>query len=62
VSRRAARDPAGAPQTSARPALGRTSLQAILTSVDLPAPFGPSRPTSSPSSTSRSTPTSAVEP
>jgi len=28
-------------------------------SVDLPAPFGPSRPTSSPSATSRSTPPSA---
>ena len=28
----------------ASPALGRTSPQAIFTSVDLPAPFGPSRP------------------
>src|SRR3954454_12421286 len=48
------------PHTSARPALGRTSPQAIFTSVDLPAPFGPSKPTSSPSSTSSSTPPSAV--
>ena len=45
----------------ARPAVGRTSPQAILTRVDLPAPFGPSRPTSSPSPTSRSTPTSALD-
>ncbi len=58
--RRAAGDPAGAPQTSTLPALARTSPQAIFTSVDLPAPFGPSSPTSCPSSTSRSTPESAV--
>ena len=45
--------------TSAVPPLGRTSPTAIFTSVDLPAPFGPSRPTSSPSPTSRSTPFSA---
>ena len=38
----------------------RTSPQAIFTSVDLPAPFGPSSPTSSPGWTSRSTPASAT--
>ena len=31
----------GAPHTAAVPAVGRTSPQAIFTSVDLPAPFGP---------------------
>jgi hypothetical protein len=62
IAQRGARrgEPAGAPATSAVPALGRTRPQAIFTSVDLPAPFGPSRPTSSPSATSRSTPPSAV--
>ena len=40
-------------------ASARTSPTAIFTSVDLPAPFGPSSPTSSPSSTARSTPFSA---
>ena len=46
VAERAARlgEPAGAPDTSAGPALGRTSPQAIFTSVDLPAPFGPEQP------------------
>src|SRR5687768_10968415 len=43
----------------AAPAVGRTSPQAILTSVLLPAPLGPSRPTSSPSPTVRLTPLSA---
>ena len=38
------------------PGVGRTRPQAIFTSVDLPAPLGPSRPNSSPSPTSRSTP------
>src|SRR5207302_4565493 len=52
-------DPAGAPPTSTRPVDGRTSPHAIFVSVDLPAPFGPSSPTSSPSPTSRSTPPSA---
>ncbi len=47
--------PHGRRQISAVPSVGRTSPQAILTSVDLPAPFGPSRPSSSPSPTSRST-------
>ena len=45
----------------AAPAVGRTSPQAIFTSVDLPAPFGPSRPTSSPSPTSRLTPLRALD-
>src|SRR5205823_112732 len=52
-------DPARAPHTSARPDVGRTRPHAILTRVDFPAPFGPSRPTSSLSPTSRSTPLSA---
>ena len=47
------------PATSAAPPVGRTRPTAIFTSVDLPAPFGPSSPTSSPSPTSRSTPFSA---
>src|SRR6185312_12095062 len=58
-SARAARLPARAPATSAWPRVARTSPTAIFTSVDLPAPFGPSSPTSSPSSTERSTPLSA---
>ena len=56
---RAAGEPAGEPATSIRPPLGRTRPHAILTSVDLPAPFGPSSPTISPSPTATSTPTSA---
>ena len=56
---RAAREPARVPQTSAAPPVGRTSPTAIFTSVDFPAPFGPSSPTSSPSPTERSTPESA---
>ena len=55
-SARAAGEPAGSPATSASPPDGRTRPQAIFTSVDLPAPFGPSSPTSSPGWTSRSTP------
>src|SRR5688572_29844219 len=42
------------------PAVGRTRPQATFTSVDLPAPFGPSRPNSSPVPTSRSRPCSAT--
>ena len=49
-------EPAGAPPSLAAPLVGRTSPHAILTSVDLPAPLGPSSPTSSPSPTSRLTP------
>ena len=48
------------PPPRASPPDGRTSPQAIFTSVDLPAPFGPSSPTSSPGWTSRSTPASAT--
>ena len=60
MAARAGAEPAGAPSTSARPPLARTRPQAIFVSVDLPAPFGPSRPSSSPRSTSRSTPPSAT--
>ena len=62
VAERGARGPragAGAGDLGGAGASARTSPTAILTSVDLPAPFGPSRPTSSPSPTSRSTPFSA---
>ena len=38
----------------------RTRPQAIFVRVDFPAPFGPSRPSSSPGATSRSTPPSAT--
>ena len=38
-------------RATALPLVGRTSPHAIFTSVDLPAPFGPSSPTSSPSPT-----------
>ena len=41
------------PHAIAVPSVGRTSPQAIFVSVDLPAPLGPSRPTSSPSPTSQ---------
>ncbi len=47
------------PLTVALPLVGRTSPQTIFTNVDLPAPLGPSRPTSSPSPTLRSIPFSA---
>ena len=60
MAARAGAEPAGAPSTSARPPLARTRPQAIFVSVDLPAPFGPSRPSSSPRSTCRSTPPSAT--
>ena len=49
----------GRPSTCAPPLDALTRPQAIFVSVDLPAPFGPSRPRSSPGSTSRSTPSSA---
>ena len=60
AARRALGEPAGAPHTRTLPPDGRTNPQALLTSVDLPAPLGPSSPTSSPSATTRSTPRSAV--
>ena len=56
---RGARAGARAGDLARRRRSARTSPTAIFTSVDLPAPFGPSRPTSSPSPTSRSTPFSA---
>ena len=52
--------PAGSPSTRASPPDGRTRPHAIFTSVDFPAPLGPSSPTSSPGWTSRSTPASAA--
>jgi hypothetical protein len=58
-ARRAGAEPAGVPHTLTLPLDGRTSPAALLTSVDLPAPLGPSSPTSSPSPTVRSTPRSA---
>jgi len=44
------------PQTSARPASGRSSVARIRTMVVLPAPLGPSRPRTVPGGTLRSTP------
>jgi hypothetical protein len=41
------------------PALGWTKPQAIFVNVDLPAPLGPSSPTSSPGPISNDTPRSA---
>ena len=49
----------GAAHLARCPPTGGTRPAAILTSVDLPAPLGPSRPTSSASPTVRSTPRSA---
>src|SRR5204863_6956164 len=48
------------PSSSARPVSGSSSVARIRTSVVLPAPFGPSRPKTMPSGTSRSTPARAV--
>ena len=50
---RARRSPSGAPRTWPEPALGRTRPSSSLMVVVLPAPFGPSRPTSSPRPTVR---------
>ena len=47
------------PATVARPASARSRVARIRTVVVLPAPFGPSRPRTVPSSTTRSTPSSA---
>src|SRR5262245_4925369 len=49
------------PATSAVPAVGGRSVVSIRMSVDLPAPFGPSRPKISPSSTPKLTPPTAVK-
>ena len=48
-----ARSPSGAPRTWPEPALGRTRPSSSLMVVVLPAPFGPSSPTSSPRPTVR---------
>src|SRR6478672_3686466 len=48
-----------APATVARPAVGVSSVVSIRRVVVLPAPFGPRKPTISPSSTVRSTPRTA---
>jgi len=47
------------PATRAVPAVGWTSVQSILMVVDLPAPFGPRNPNTSPAATSKSTPRTA---
>ncbi len=47
------------PMTRAVPAVGGSRVVRILTAVVLPAPFGPSRPSTVPVSTSRSIPHSA---
>ena len=47
------------PATSARPESGCVSVASVRTVVDLPAPFGPSRPNTSPSRTANETPSSA---
>src|SRR5579864_7631557 len=49
------------PLTVARPDVGAMSVVSIRMSVDFPAPFGPSRPKTSPSSTSKVTPLTAVK-
>src|SRR5581483_5804175 len=46
----------GSPSSSTRPRRGRISPLIALSTVDLPAPFGPIRQTTSPASTVRSTP------
>ena len=48
-----------APATVAVPAVGRSSVVSMRRVVVLPAPFGPRKPTISPSSTVRSTPRTA---
>ena len=47
------------PSTRASPEVGRSSVVSILIVVVLPAPFGPSRPKSSPCSIAKSTPRTA---
>ena len=48
------------PLTSAWPASARSKVARILTAVVLPAPFGPSTPSTLPAVAARSTPASAV--
>jgi hypothetical protein len=43
------------PATEALPPVGGSSVQSILTMVDLPAPFGPRKPKTSPAPMFRST-------
>src|SRR3954451_11530154 len=52
----------GSPPNRISPAVGSTAPETHLISVDLPAPFGPSRQWTSPSTTSRSTPCRALTP
>src|SRR5512144_1822423 len=49
------------PPTSAVPAVGGSRVVSMRISVDLPAPFGPSRPKISPCSTRKLTPLTAVK-
>src|SRR2546422_81102 len=53
---------AGSPSHSTRPASGRWTPARTLISVDLPAPFWPSRQCTSPARTSSATPSSARTP
>ena len=46
---------AGRPSQQTSPRSGRITPNVILISVDFPAPFGPSRPTTRPAGTSKST-------
>ena len=59
---RTAADPetTSCPPTVAVPAVGRNSVVSILTTVDLPAPFGPRKPNTSPGATERSIPSTAI--
>ena len=58
-ARRRARAATSTPATRALPAVIERSVVSILTVVDLPAPFGPRKPNTSPASTRRSTPRTA---
>ena len=49
------------PPMSAVPPVGSSSVVIMRMRVDLPAPFGPSRPNTSPSSTPKVTPLTAVK-
>ena len=51
-----------APSSSTRPESGETSPTTMENVVVLPAPFGPSRPTTSPDEMSRFTPLTTVRP
>src|SRR5438105_10551014 len=53
---------AGVPSKRISPASGRTSPYTTFMSVDLPAPFSPSRAWTWPQSTTRSTPSLALSP